>query len=158
MADRATNRAAAGFTLAEMLAALAILLVGVVALLGALSSSVAQRRTTDARLAAASFCEQAMMRIRHEATQRAAGAESDLDLEIVALQEQDVPGFTGMRWSATATVDENRPDIWLVRLEVRWLEEGEDAFEVFHRVLPRSLPLGQRVRRFRAEVERTSAR
>lgn len=160
MADPRTAAAtpAGGFTLAEMLAALGILLVGVVALLGALSSSVAQRRTTDARLAAAQLCEAALHRIRHEATVRPEAAESDLDLEIIELEDQTAPGFEGMRWSATAVVDENRPDVWMVRLEVRWLEEGENASETFLRVLPRSLPLGQRVQRYRDEIQRTSAR
>jgi len=152
------RRTAAGFTLAEMLAALGILLVGVVALIGALSSSVAQRRTTDARLAAAAVCEEALLRVRYEATRRAADAESDLDLTLVELADQTVPGFDGMRWSASTVVDENRPDIWLVRLEVRWLEEGEDVSQQFLRVLPRSLPFGQRVRRFQAQADRISER
>jgi len=149
---------ARGFTLAEMLAALGILLVGITALIGALSASVAQRRTTDARLESAALCEAAILRIQHEAMRRRANAESDLDLEIVALQDQTAPGFPGMTWSASAVVDETRPDVWLVRLKVRWLEEGEDVFEEFLRVLPRSLPLGQRVRRFREEQAETPKR
>ncbi len=138
-----------GFTLAEMLAALGILLVGITALLGALGSSVGQRRTTDARLAASKFADVAMHRIRYEAIQRAQGGDSDLDLEVAALTDQTVPGFPGMSWSAEAITDELRPDIWLIRLEIRWLDEGEDSSEVFYRILPRTLPLGQRVRRFK---------
>ena len=157
MAER-PRHACAGFTLAEMLAALGILLVGIMALLGALSSSVAQRRTTDARLAASQVCEEALHRVRYEATQRSAAAESDLDLEIIDLPDQTAAGFDGMRWSATAIVDENRPDVCMVRLRVRWLEEGEDIHEEFLRILPRNLPLGQRVQRFRTEIERTNAR
>jgi prepilin-type N-terminal cleavage/methylation domain-containing protein len=66
MADHAHRRStAAGFTLVEMLAALGILLFGVTALIGALSSSVAQRRTTDARLEAAALCEVALHRLQH---------------------------------------------------------------------------------------------
>ncbi|MCA8948457.1 MAG: type II secretion system protein [Planctomycetes bacterium] len=158
MADATDPRTNGGFTLAEMLAALGILLVGVVALLGALSSSVGQRRTTDARLAAARVCEGALQRVQYEAVRRRGDGESDLDLEIVKLEDQTVPGFEGMTWSATAVVDELRPDLWMVRLEVRWLEEGENASEVFLRILPRSLPLGPRVERFRAMIEQTSAR
>jgi prepilin-type N-terminal cleavage/methylation domain-containing protein len=142
---------AGGFTLIEMLAALGILLVGITALIGALSSSVAQRRTTDARLEAQALCEHAILRIQEECVRRRADGESDLDLEIATLPDQQAPGFPGMTWSATAVLDEARPDIWLVRLKVRWLEEGEDVFEEFLRVLPRQLPLGQRVRRFRED-------
>jgi prepilin-type N-terminal cleavage/methylation domain-containing protein len=142
---------AGGFTLAEMLAALAILLIGITALIGALSSSVAQRRTTDARLEAQALCEAAILRVQEECVRKRQGAESDLDLELATLPDQTAPGFPGMTWSATAVVDEARPDVWLVRLKVRWLDEGEDVFEEFLRVLPRQLPLGQRVRRFREE-------
>lgn len=143
--------AAAGFTLAEMLAALGILLFGVTALLGALSSSIAQRRTIDARLESTALCEHALHRVQHEAVRRRADAATDLDLEVVSLENQDAPGFPGMTWSATAVVDETRPDLWLVRLRIRWLEEGDDVGQEFLRVLPRQLPLGQRVRRFRDE-------
>lgn len=150
--------AQAGFTLAEMLAALAILLIGITALIGALSNSVGERRTTEARLHAASVCEEALQRVRYEMTRRKANAETDLDLEIAPLEDQTVPGFPGMTWSATAVVDETRPDIWLVKLDVRWLEEGEDAHQEFLRVLPRSLPMGARVRRFLDETNQTTSR
>lgn len=154
----AGQAAAAGFTLAEMLAALAILLIGVTALLGALSSSVAQRRTTDARLASAALVEHALHRVQHEAVRPKADGASDLDLEVVSLDKQESPGFPGMTWSATAVVDDKRPDLWLVQLRVRWLEQDEDVVEEFWRVLPRQLPLGQRVRRFRDESNKGSAR
>jgi len=156
MVDLRCNQS--GFTLAEMLAALTILLLGVTALLGALSTTVAQRRTTDARLEATALCDYALHRIQEEAVKRSANAESDLDLELIALEDQSAPGFSGMSWAATAVVDDKRPDVWLVRLRVRWLEVGEDAGEEFLRVLPRQLPLGQRVRRFREEQTETSAR
>ena len=147
-----------GFTLAEMLAALGILLFGVTALIGALASSIAQRRTTDARLEATALCEHALHRLQHEGVARRAGATTDLDLEMVPLQDQTAPGFPGMTWSATAIVDENRPDVWLVRLRIRWLEEGDDVQQEFLRVLPRQLPLGRRVLRFKEESPETSAR
>lgn len=160
MADRSNTQSSqvAGFTLAEMLAALGILLVGIMALIGSLSSSVAQRRTTDARLAAVALCEQALHRIRHEGIVRSVDAESDLDLEIRNFEDQTAPGFDGMTWSATAVIDEDRPDIWMVRVAVRWLEEGEDATEEFLRVLPRNLTLGRRVRRYRDQLNKTQGR
>jgi hypothetical protein len=135
-----------------MLAALGILLFGVTALLGALSSSVAQRRTIDARLESTALVEHALHRVQHEAVRRQKGATTDLELEVVSLENQDAPGFPGMTWSATAIVDENRPDVWLVRLRIRWLEQGDDTAEEFLRVLPRQIPLGQRVRRFRDQT------
>lgn len=151
-------RADGGFTLIEMLAALGILLLGVTSLLGALSATVAQRRTTDARLEATALCDYALQRVQEEAVRRSATAESDLDLEIAALEDQTAPEFAGMSWSASATVDDQRPDVWLVTLKVRWLEVGDDVTEEFLRVLPRQLPLGKRVRRFREEQTQAPAK
>ncbi len=148
----------AGFTLAEMLAALGILLFGITALLGALSASVAQRRGTDARLAAAALCEHALHRLQHEALRPRADAENDLDLEFATLEDQTAPGFPGMSWSATVVIDEDRPDLFLVRLRVVWLEEDEETGEEFLRVLPRQLPLAQRVQRWLEESGSTAAR
>lgn len=139
----------AGFTLAEMLAALAILLFGVTALLGALSSSIAQRRTTDARQALTTMCDLAMHRVQFESIRSLNGDSSPFDLEFVSLQDQEVPGFPGMTWSATVTDDENRPQLWLVKIEATWLDEGEPVVAEFLRVLPRQLPLRDRVLSFR---------
>lgn len=157
MAERTTNPGG-GFTLVEMLAALGILLFGITALIGALSSSVAQRRTTDARLETTALCDLALHRLQYEAIRRTADGATDLDLELQPLQDQTAAGFAGMTWSAVPIVDENRPDVWLIRLEIRWLEDGEDVSEVFFRVLPRQLPLGPRVLRFREQMPETSAR
>ena len=82
---------------------------------------------------------------------RPATAASDLELQLQPLTDQESPGFPGMKWSAVAEEDPDRQDVWLVRLDVRWLEEGEFVQERFLRVLPRQLPLGARVRRFRDE-------
>ncbi len=157
--DRAALRAhAAGFTLVEMMAALMILLFGITALIGAMTSSVAQRRSTDAQLEAVALCDHALLRIQQEAVRRKAGATSDLDLELVPLQDQTAPGFPGMTWSATAIVDENRPDVWLIRLSVHWLDAGEVSTAEFLRVLPRQLSLRERVSRFREERSETPPR
>jgi type II secretory pathway pseudopilin PulG len=158
MADPRTVPGQGGFTLAEMLAALGILLFGCTALIGAMSSSIAQRRSTDARLDAVALCERALHRVQHEAVRRSAGASTDLDLELATLDDQTVPGFPGMRWSASTALDPERPDVWLVRLRVSWLEEGEEMSEEFLRVLRRQLPLGQRVLRFREESPETRPR
>lgn len=147
---------AAGFTLAEMLAALGILLFGVTALIGALSTSVSQRRTTDARLEAVALCDLALHRLQYEAVRRSESGTTDLDLELAPLENQTASGFPGMTWSARPIVDADRPDVWLVQLEVRWLEEGEQVGEVFHRILPRQLPLGPRVLRFREQLPETT--
>lgn len=138
-----------GFTLAEMLAALAILLFGVTALLGALSASVGQRRTTDARHELAALCELAMQRVQYESIRSRTGDSSPFDLEFVPLVDQPVPGFPGMTWSAQAIEDESRPELWMVRIEASWLDDGEPVTAEFLRVVPRQLPLRDRVSSFR---------
>jgi len=152
MAERASESTQGGFTLAEMLAALAILLFGVTALLGALSSSISQRRSTDARHELTALCELAMHRVRYEAIRSTNGDSSPFDLEFVPLVDQEAPGFPGMSWSATATADENRPLVWLVKIEARWLEDGEDVVAEFLRVVPRQLPMRDRVMSYRGDV------
>ena len=147
-----------GFTLVEMLAALGILLFGVVALIGSLSTSVAQRRTTDARHELSALCDFAVHRVCQDAIRLRDGASTPLDLEFAPLLDQDAPGFAGMRWSATAVVDETRPDLWLVRIEVRLLEAGETVDAVFLRVVPRQAPLRDRVMAFRGQAAETSNR
>lgn len=138
-----------GFTLAEMLAALAILLFGITALLGALSASIGQRRTTDARHELAALCELAMQRVQYEAIRSRTGGSSPFDLEFVPLVDQPVPGFPGMTWSARAIEDETRPELWMVKIEANWLDDGEPVSAEFLRVLPRQLPLRDRVSSFR---------
>jgi type II secretory pathway pseudopilin PulG len=145
----AGGAAEAGFTLAEILAALTILLIGIVSLLATLGSSVALRRSTDARLQAAQLCEQAVHTLRATAIRRKADAQSDLDLELAPLENQEAPGFPGMTWSASVVTDPDRAWLWLATIRVQWLEEGQLVQEEFLRVLPAELPLRERVQRFR---------
>ncbi len=147
-----------GFTLAEMLVALGILLLGITSLLGAMSTSVAQRRTTDARHELTALCEAALLRVQHEAPRAPNGNPSPLALEFVPMVDQPAPGFPGMRWSASATVDESQPTLWLVKLTVQWLDGGENTTAEFLRVIPRQLPLRERVIAFRGEAADTPAR
>lgn len=149
MADRAENHAQGGFTLAEMLAALGILLFGVTALLGALSSSISQRRTTDARHELTALCDLAMHRVRYESIRSTTGDSSPFALEFVPLVDQEVPGFPGMTWSASAVEDENRPLLWLVQIDVKWLDEGEEVVAEFLRIVPRQLSMRDRVLSYR---------
>jgi prepilin-type N-terminal cleavage/methylation domain-containing protein len=151
MADRTTT-AEAGFTLAEMLAALAILLFGVTALLGGMSASVAQRRTTDARHELVALCDHALHRVQNEAIRSTNGGGSPTDLELVPMVDQPAPGFEGMRWTAKVVADENRPELWLVRIEVRWLDAGDEVQAEFLRIVPRQLPLRDRVAAARGET------
>lgn len=158
---------ARGFTLVEMLAALGILLFGVTALVGALSSSIAGRRTSEAKLQMSAIADQVVLRLQQEAI--VDDPETGLP-RFVPMQDQPVPGFPGMTWAATALVDQSRPDLWLVRIDIAW--PGSEVLEVpedgaiggggdllrFLRVLPRQLPLRDRVVAFRTGANDDSPR
>jgi hypothetical protein len=148
--SRAAHRSDAGFTLAEMLAALGILLFGVVALIGAMTSSIAQRRTTDARHELCALCDHAVHRVLHECVRSPSGSSVPTDLEFVPLQDQSSPGFPGMRWSARVESDPDLPLLWLVHIDVRWNDAGEEVQAGFLRVVPRQLSLRERVLTFRS--------
>lgn len=151
MVEPTKSSPAAGFTLAEMLAALGILLFGVTALLGAMANSIAQRRTTDARHELTALCEHAVHRVTHECMRAAGDKATPFDVEFVPLVDQPAPGFPGMRWSAKAVADETMPTLWMVTIDVRWLDAGEDVVAQFLRLVPRQLPLRDRVLTFRGE-------
>jgi len=142
---------AAGFTLAEMLAALVILLFGVMSLLGAMTSSIAQRRTADARQELTALLEQAVLRVQHEAVVASGDDASVGGLDFKPLVDQTTAGFPGMLWSATAVADETRPELWLVKITVRWFDAGDEVTSEFLRVVPRQLPLRERVTKFRGD-------
>jgi len=142
----------AGFTLAEMLAALAILMTGITTLLLSLSDSVSLRRSTDMRLAAAQAVEDVLLRVQQTGIRRRADAATDLDLELAVREDYQVPGRPGLAFRVATEPHPHRADLWLVRLEATWLEAGEFMTEEFLRVLPVQLPMGVRVARFREET------
>jgi hypothetical protein len=53
-----------------------------------------------------------------------------------------------MRFSVQYQDDPDRPDVVLVEVAVRWLEQAEGVQQRYFRVLPRQEPMGQRVARF----------
>jgi type II secretory pathway pseudopilin PulG len=148
MADLDVRRASGGFTLVEMLFALGILLFGITALLGTLASSIGQRRTADARLELCALADRIVHRVQHEAIRPGADGGT-VDVAFAPLLDQPAEGFPGLTWSANAVADPDRPDLWLVRIDLRWLQAGETVEQSLWRVLPRQLSLPQRVVAFR---------
>lgn len=142
------QREQAGFTLAEMLAALAILMTGITTLLLSISDSVAVRRSTDMRLAAAQAVEDVLLQVRETGIRRKAGGETDLDLELATPQTYEVASRPGLRFHVTAEEHPHRADLWLVRMRATWMEAGEIMNEEFLRVVPVQLPMSVRVARF----------
>jgi hypothetical protein len=156
VSSRAHPPSTAGFTLAEMLAALTILLFGVTALLGGMTASVGQRRTTDARHELVALCDYAVHKVQHEAVRATTDSGTPNDLEVAPLVDQPAPGFDGMRWSAKVIADETRPELWLIRIDVRWFDAGNEVTASFVRIVPRQIALRERVAAFRGDSNETT--
>ncbi len=144
-----------GFTLAEMLAALGILMVTVTTLLASLADSVALRRATDMRLAAAAAVEDVVLQVRRTGIERELGAETDLDLVLQQRGPYELENMPGLRFFVSVSDARDRSDVWLLKIVAEWMEAGEIMQEEFLRALPRELPMADRVARFREEDSET---
>lgn len=156
MADQ--RRYEAGFTLAEMLAALGILLFGVTSLLAAMASSIGQRRSADAQLETTALVDHAVHRAMRECVAMRDGGSAPDELEFRPLVDQPWPGFPGLRWSVKAVADEDRPTVWLLRVEAKWFDAGEEIVSEYLRVVPRQAPLRDRVLTARGGAAETTDR
>ncbi len=144
-----------GFTLAEMLAALGILMVTVTTLLASLADSVALRRATDMRLSAAAAVEDVVLQVQRNGIEREIGAESDLDLALKTQGPYERDNMPGLRFFVSVIDARDRSDVWLLKIVAEWMEAGEIMQEEFLRALPRELPMADRVARFREEDSET---
>lgn len=138
-----------GFTLLEMLAAMAILILGVTSLLGALSAGLGIRRGAEQRSRAALLADQVIMELR---TQILSGPAEDRGLgsglaaaEIEAITVTRIDGYRGMKYSVEFLTDVEYPDLALARLRISWLHQGSDVGIEFLRLLSNSSPLSYRV-------------
>jgi prepilin-type N-terminal cleavage/methylation domain-containing protein len=143
---------AGGFTLVEMLAALAILLIGVTTLLSSLGDSIALRRSTDARLQVAQAIDELVVHVQQAGLARRAGGETDLDLELAVPAAITLLG--GIDCKLHVEANPERLDLLLLHVEASWLDQGELVREEFLRVLRKELPLAVRIQRFRSENSR----
>lgn len=143
------GRPDAGFTLLELLIAMAILTFGITTLLGVLSVGVGTRRTAEMRGRAVVLAD----RILHD-LQRSTLAEHPIptdpdwvaeDLAIESEVVEVIDGFPGMRYTASYTTDQARPDLVLVTVRVAWNEQGEEQGVELKRILPRQVPFSRRV-------------
>lgn len=136
-----------GFTLIEMMVAMAILLLGITSLMAALGGGVQLRRSSEAQIEAAMVADQALLRVQ-QGIERKPDATSMLELRLPELIDQQVESFPGMHYSVQYRQDPDRPDIVMVEIAVRWLEQAEDVQQRYFRVLPLQEPMRQRVARF----------
>jgi len=146
-----------GFTLLEMLAAMAILAIGITSLLGALSAGLSTRRSAEQRNRAALLADQVIVELRTRglATLGEAGEADVGDEEIAPIIVTGIEGYPGMKYSVRFVTDPEHSDLILARIRISWMHQGDDVGVEFLRLLPRSPTLSQRVEK-RIEQQRNS--
>jgi prepilin-type N-terminal cleavage/methylation domain-containing protein len=140
-----TRRAArAGFTLIEVLLALAILLFGMSAVLGLFTFGAALSRSSHLRTVGSAATEAVLADL--EETLFPLDAEGEAG-EPKPIQDRAVPGYPDLLYSAHATPNPDRPLEYKVELRLRWSSAGVERERVFTTLLLREIPFGERLRR-----------
>ena len=148
-------RSRAAFTIIEVIVAMGILLVGMSSILGLLSFGAAMSRTAALRTAAAASIEavvadleESLFPLTRDATTGAWQVG-----EPAAIVDRPLPNKPGVTYSARATgnpLESKRPGGPLryeVAVEMNWNSGGRSRSKVFHVLLLREVPFGERLRR-----------
>jgi uncharacterized protein (TIGR02598 family) len=154
---RATSaaRAAAAFTLVEIVVAMAILLIGMSAILGLLTFGAALARNAQLRTAASSSIDAVVADleesffplVQDEATGEWVAGEP------APIEGRPVPGHPGLTYSARPKPEpapanaRDGAQRYLVQVEVRWQTSGQARTKAFEVLLLREVPFGARLRR-----------
>ena len=140
-ADRPHEGTERGFTLTEMLVALAILIFGLTALAGSMTVGVSERRGSEMRFRAIHMVD----RVFHDLREKYF-LEKDPDTgPLQATPRTEVPGYPGMQYTAKFKEDPDDPQVVLARVEITWKEQGERIAEVFERIMIREKPFSRRI-------------
>jgi prepilin-type N-terminal cleavage/methylation domain-containing protein len=145
---RAPRSDRAGFTLIEVLLAMALLLFGMASILGLLSFGAGMARTSTLRGASADAIESVMSDleerhfplVRNEAGDEVVG-------EPVERVDEPVPGHPGLSYSTRSTPNPENPLEYRVDVEIRWSISGTTRAKRFTTLLLRQIPFGERLRR-----------
>jgi len=146
--------ARAGFTILEVLVAMAILLVGMTAVLGLLTFGAALTRTAQLRMEGASAVEAVIADLEE--------SFFPLDEQGVLQDPQEITArplgvLDGLVYSAKPTRNPERTTQWRVDVEVSWLSAGVRRDKRFTTLLVQELPFGERLRRRLAQPPKSSA-
>ena len=148
----AARERGAGFTIIEVVLAMAILLIGMTAILGLLSFGAAMTRTAALRTGAAHSIE-AVMADLEEGLFPLVVAANGLEVagEPEDIVDRPVPGHPGLVYSAVATPNPDSPPgaplEYRVDVEISWSTRGATRSRTFTTLLLREVPFGERLRR-----------
>jgi prepilin-type N-terminal cleavage/methylation domain-containing protein len=144
-----------GFTLLEIVLSMAILLVGLTAVLGFLTFGSALARTALQRGASAQAVEAVVADLEETlfplAPLTEGGVAGGAAGEPEPVRDRPVPGFPGLVYSADVRPDPNpepgRPREYRVDVELGWSAAGDRRSRRFTTLLLGEVPFGERMRR-----------
>jgi prepilin-type N-terminal cleavage/methylation domain-containing protein len=148
-------RSRAAFTIIEVIVALAILLIGMSSILGLLSFGAAMSRAASLRTSAASSIEAVVADLEESffpLTRDATSGDWQVG-EPLAIEGRPLPNKPGVTYSARAKPDPEEsqraggPLRYDVEVEMNWTAGGRSRAKVFHVLLLREVPFGERLRR-----------
>lgn len=143
---------ASGFTLIEVMVAMAILVVGMTTILGLLSFGLALHRTSSERADAARSLESVLEDLRREAFLPKLAKDGVAPLDPPAsLENRIVPGEPGLLYSAKLRAHPKVSGEYLVEIEISWKEKGRRRFQTFRTILLQEIPIAERVKRLPAK-------
>lgn len=147
-------RPSAGFTLIEVLLAMAVLLLGVSMLLGLLTFGASLARAAALRGKASTTVEAVMQDLEENLFELLPDGTAGAPRPI---EGRPLPGVAGVAYSATATpiLSSETAQVggrllhreYLVEVELRWSTGGVDRSRSWRTVLLREVPFGERMRR-----------
>jgi len=135
--------ARSGFTILEVLVAMAILLFGMTTILGLLTYGTALSRTAQLRTSAASAAQATIADLEETFFPEVDG-EAGEPREVV---DRAVPGADGLVYSARGTSNPERPIEYRVDIAMTWSSQGVKREKRFTTLLYRELQFGERLRR-----------
>lgn len=142
------RRARAGFTLVEVLLAMALLLFGMASILGLLSFGAGLARTAALRGASADAIESVMSDLEERLFPLARNEAGDEVVgEPVERVDVPVPGHPGLTYSTRSQENPENPLEYRVDVEIRWSVSGTTRSKRFTTLLLRQIPFGERLRR-----------
>lgn len=133
-----------GFTLVEVLIALAILLFGMSAVLGLLTFGAALSRSAHLRTVGASAAEAVVADLEETLFPLDAQGEAG---EPRPIRDRAVPGYPELVYSARATPNPGNALEYKVEVALRWTSGGVEREKSFTTLLLREVPFGERLRR-----------
>lgn len=147
---RASRRA--GFTIIEVLVALAILVFGMAAILGMLTFGAGLTRTALLRTSAAAASQAVVADLEETLfppnTGGAAGADAEGEAGApVEVKDRVLPSMPDVVYSAQAEENPARPLEYRVDVEMSWKSAGIRRATSFSTILVREVPFGERLRR-----------